>query len=204
MDTIPWTVMDNDGNMRTDKDFVLDRWKTDFEELLNENANQSFVNNGDTDYNQRDVSTLNEPITREEITSAVENAKLRKASGFDEKPAEVIKSPTAFELLYIICNGCFELGKVPDQWTTSIINPIFKPGSEDRKIPLNYRGIKLISVPSKIYCHVLNIRLNSWLDVNKVLCERNGFREKRSSEVHIHTLHTVINDRKIAIYVCLL
>ncbi|VDI80950.1 Hypothetical predicted protein, partial [Mytilus galloprovincialis] len=39
----------------------------------------------------------------------------------------------------------------------------------------------------KIYCHVLNARLSSWLDDN------NGFREKRSCEEHI-----IINDRKIA------
>ncbi|CAC5405489.1 unnamed protein product [Mytilus coruscus] len=96
MDTIPWKVMDNDGNMRTDKNFVLERWKTGFQELLNENANQSFMNNGDIDFNQRNVSTFNEPITREEITSAVECAKLRKASGFDEIPAEVINSHLTF------------------------------------------------------------------------------------------------------------
>ena len=45
----------------------------------------------------------------------------------------------------------------------------------------------------------MSTRLNSWLDENKVLCdEQNGFREKRSCEEHIHTLHIVINDGKIA------
>lgn len=66
---------------------------------------------------------------------------------------------------------------------------------------MNYRGITLVSVPSKIYCqcHVLNSRLNEWMEANKILCdEQNGFREKRSCEEHIHTLHTVINDRKIS------
>lgn len=29
-DTIPWTVMDYDRIMRTDKNFVIDRWKIDF------------------------------------------------------------------------------------------------------------------------------------------------------------------------------
>ena len=81
----------------------------------------------------------------------MEHAKLRKACGIDEIPAEVLKNPTAIELLYIICNECFELGKVPDQWTSGIINPIFKPRFDEKKDPLIYRGITVISVPSKIY-----------------------------------------------------
>jgi hypothetical protein len=40
--------------------------------------------------------------------------------------------------------------RVPDQWTKGIINSIYKSGSDSRKNPLNYRGITLISVPSKI------------------------------------------------------
>ncbi|CAC5366805.1 Fibrinogen-like protein A,Ryncolin-4,Angiopoietin-related protein 7,Ficolin-3,Ficolin-1-B,Ficolin-2,Ryncolin-1,Tenascin-R,Fibrinogen-like protein 1,Fibrinogen C domain-containing protein 1-A,Ryncolin-3,Tenascin,Fibrinogen C domain-containing protein 1,Ryncolin-2,Techylectin-5B,Angiopoietin-2,Fibrinogen alpha chain,Ficolin-1-A,Ficolin-1,Fibrinogen C domain-containing protein 1-B,Angiopoietin-4 [Mytilus coruscus] len=137
-----------------------------------------------------DVTTLNDPISREEIIKAVESAKVRTATGFDKIPAEVLKNPTAVELLFVICNGCFELGKVPEQWTTGIINLIFKTGSDDRKNPMNYRGITLVSVPSKIYCHVLNSRLNEWMEANKTLCdEQNSFREKRSCEEHIHTFN---------------
>lgn len=63
------------------------------------------------------MTELNEPISREEIIVAVERVKLRKAAGFDEIPAEVLKNQTVIDLLFIICNGCFELGRVPDQWT---------------------------------------------------------------------------------------
>jgi hypothetical protein len=44
--------------------------------------------------NQPDVTELNEPISREEIIVAVERVKLRKAAGFDEIPAEVLKNQT--------------------------------------------------------------------------------------------------------------
>ena len=90
------------------------------------------------------MTELNEPISREEIIVAVERAKLRKAAGFDEIPAEVLKNQTAIDLLFIICNGCFELGRVSDQWTKGRINPIDKSGSDSRNNPLNYRGIALI------------------------------------------------------------
>ncbi|CAC5417715.1 unnamed protein product [Mytilus coruscus] len=95
------------------------------------------------------MSELNEPISSKEILVAVERAKLRKTTGFDEIPAEVLKNPTAIDLLHLICNGCFELGKVSDQWTKGIINPIFKSGSDTRNNPLNYRRITLISVPKR-------------------------------------------------------
>jgi hypothetical protein len=138
---------------------VLERWKSDFENLLNQNSDQVIVNNDNINENSYDATILNETITREKIAKAVEHAKLRKTCGIDEIPVEVLKKPTAIELLYIICKGCLELGKVPDQWTSGIINPIFKPGSDDKKDPLSYWGITLISVPSKIYCNVLNTRL---------------------------------------------
>ena len=91
---------------------MLDRWKSDFENLLNQNSDQVIVNNDNINENSYDTTILNETITREEIAKAVEHAKLRKACGIDEIPAEVLKNPTAIELLYIICNVCFELGKV--------------------------------------------------------------------------------------------
>jgi predicted ABC-type ATPase len=43
-------------------------------------------------------------ISREEIIVAVERVKLRKAAGFDEIPAEVLKNQTVIDLLFIICN----------------------------------------------------------------------------------------------------
>ena len=87
------------------------------------------------------MTELNEPISREEIIVAVEGVKLRKAAGFDEIPSEVLKNQRVIDLLFIICNRCFELGRVPDQWTKGIINPIYKSVSDSRNNPL-------ISVPS--------------------------------------------------------
>jgi predicted ABC-type ATPase len=48
------------------------------------------------------VTELNEPISREKIIVAVERVKLRKAAGFDEIPAEVLKNQTVIDLLFII------------------------------------------------------------------------------------------------------
>ncbi|CAC5399804.1 unnamed protein product [Mytilus coruscus] len=137
--SIPWSIIDDEGTVKTDKNLVLGKWKSDFEQLFSVNPNvRPPAYDNETRENQPDVTELNEPISREEIIVAVERAKLRKATGFDEIPAEVLKNQTAIDLLHLICNGCFELGKVPDQWTKGIINPIFKCGSDTRNNPLNY------------------------------------------------------------------
>ena len=126
-------------------------------------------------------------------------AKLRKTAGIDDILAEVLKNDVAVNLLFQIISGCFNLGKVPVQWNSGIINPIFKQGSDDDRQPLNYPGITLISVPCKIYCSILNHRLSSWLENNNILCdEQNGFHRGRSCEEHIHSLYTILNDRKIS------
>ena len=70
-----------------------------------------------------------------------------------------------------------------------IVYRILKPGVDDNRLPLNYHGITLVSVPSKIYCKVFNYRLDTFLETNDVLCEKqNGFRTKRSCEDNIYNL----------------
>ena len=110
-----------------------------------------------------------------------------------------MKNDVAIDLLCRIISGCFKLGQAPKEWTSGIINPIPKPGMNDDKCPLNYRGITLISVPCKIYCTVLNNRLREWLEDNECLCdEQNGFRRGRSCEDHIFSLYSILNERKIS------
>ena len=82
-------------SIKTDKNSVLNRWKFDYEHLYNDVSSNTF----DADHLQRikgnlqtpdapdfpiaDCSTLNEPISYEEIRKCVYEAKLRKASSFD-------------------------------------------------------------------------------------------------------------------------
>jgi len=131
--------------INNDKDAVLNKWKSDFEKLFSNNNTRTIPEN--INVNLQDdlvLSELNGAIIREEIRKAVEYSKLRKAAGYDEIPAEVLKIDTAVDLLYTICNGCFELMKVPGQWTTGIVNPILKPGTTDKryscKLPWHHFG----------------------------------------------------------------
>lgn len=196
---IPCVIVDDNGIVQTDKAAVLDRWKNDFKTLFSSDNTAQLPTNIDNVNTERDVSELNAPITRDEVLQAVISAKNRKATGIDDIPAEVLKNEVSVDLLYEIISGCFHMGKVPSQWTMGVINPILKPNADDNRKPLNYRGITLISVPCKIYCIILNLRLSQWLEENDCLCdEQNGFRKGRSCEEHIHSLFLTLNDRKIS------
>jgi len=142
--------------------------------------------------------SLNSPVTRTEIETAVHRLKLRKAMGVDNIPAECLKNPVCVDLLFKIITQCFNSGEVPDVWLHSIINPILKPDSDPHD-PKTYRGISLISIPCKVYCDVINARLSEWCEKNDILAEeQNGFRKKRSCLEHIYSLCSVIKNRKNA------
>ena len=69
---------------------------------------------------------LNKPITRAEIERPIFRAKLKRATGFDGMPSEVLRNPVCVDLhahvLHKIINFCFENGTFLSEWNTGIIN----------------------------------------------------------------------------------
>ena len=143
-----------------------------------------------------ETDSLNEQISIEEVKKAVLNAKMRKASGIDEIPAEVLKNDLCIGMLHRIISLCFQHGIVPRAWKRGIVQPL--PKSGDMLLPGNYRGITLISVPCKIYCQILNTRLAKWLEEKGILVDQqNGFRKDRSCLDHQFALYNIRqNERK--------
>ena len=61
-----------------------------------------------------------------------------------------------------------------------------------------YRGITLTSCVYKIFCGVLNNRLQSWCEVyNKISDEQNGFRPGRNTVDQLFSVSTIVETRKI-------
>jgi hypothetical protein len=120
-----------------------------------------------------------------------------KATGYDEIPIEVLRNDTCRDFLLIMFNICFNNGIVPEDWGKGIISPIPKPSTKDNRNPSEYRGLTLASAIYKLYCSVLNCRLDNWVEENGYLCdEQNGFRHGRSTEEHLLTLSNIIETRK--------
>ena len=71
---------------------------------------------------------------------------------------------------------------------------IFKKG--DRKDPVNYRGITLLSVVEKVFCKILNNRLLQCLDKEGALHEgQAGFRINRSCMDNVYSLNEIVQGR---------
>jgi len=173
---------------------VLNRWKTDFCNLFNsDNTNKcDFM---DT----RDLvdDSLDQNISILKVVKAVQNAKLGKASGVDCIPAEVLKNDSSVLLLHSLFNVCFLTGQVLTLWSRSIINPIPKSSSNDKRDPLSYRGISLAATMYKIYSSILNKRTVKWTDSNGIIAkEQNVFRKERSTVNHSSCLTNVIDTHK--------
>lgn len=122
---------------------------------------------------------LNFDITLEEVSDALNKAKLRKAMGVEEIPNEVLKSSHLRHMLLGLFKFCFDNSIVPSTWHKSIIKPNPKSAKDDPCIPLNYRGISLLSTVYKIYSSILNARLSNFLETTEYLVdEQNGFRKQ--------------------------
>ncbi len=203
-------VYDQDGNIKCDIESVLSKWKSEFENLY-KSESDSFDNVfyeeiklllQTRECNMSDplyVSNafLNRNITLEEVSNVVDRLKNNKAPGIDLIPNEVLRSNAVKKCLLAFFQFYFDTGLLPQCWGKAVIKPIPKSKSNDPRIPLNYRGINLLSCVYKTYSTVINKRLLTFLESNNLLCdEQNGFRANRSCLEHIYTLYTILKNRK--------
>ncbi len=205
--SIPWEVYDERGDINSDREYVLNKWKSDYFSLYNDKSNEfddSFLNDilESKEHMERRMKDplyttnpdLNRAIELHEVKKVVDKAKYNKAVGTDGIPNEVLKNEPVIECLHSFFQLCFDSGKIPTVWTQSVISPIPKNRSNDPRVPLNYRGISLISCVYKLYSAILNNRLATYFETNKILHdEQNGFRSKRSCLDHIFTLTSIVN-----------
>ena len=142
-------------------------------------------------------AVLNRQISLNEVSNVIDRLKNNKAPGIDLIPNEVLKCDSVKKCLVNFFQFYFDTGLLPQCWGKAIIKPIPKSKSNDPRIPLNYRGINLLSCIYKTYSTVINRRLLSFLESNNLLCdEQNGFRANRSCLEHIYTLYAIIKNRK--------
>ena len=207
---VPWECYDSSGNIVTNTDYILEKWRTEFYNLYKpfddiSDEQKQFKENiirenemGETeDQFNSNLSSLNIEITMQEVSKAVCKAKLNKSPGLDGMVYDILKNSSSILLLTKLFNLCFSSRKVPDAWLQALIYPLPKSPSNDPRIPLNYRGISLLSAVSKLYTSTLNTRLSKYAEENNlIVTEQNGFREDRSCLDHIFVLHDILRIRK--------
>ena len=209
-------IIRDDGSISKDKKEVLSKWYSDFSEcfkgikddpdLVFDEHFLSQITKLKSDFEEMsheqqeagsslDSTLLNNDISYDEVSFAIDKSKLGKAFLF--VPNEALKNDQAKLLLHKLFNVCFKFGLSPSDWLKSDLKPLFKGGNKDPRNPLDHRPVCIMSCIAKIYSCVLNRRLQNHLNTNNLLSDsQNGFRAGRSCIDHIFSLVTILRNRK--------
>ncbi len=87
----------------------------------------------------------------DEIKSFVDNLQVNKVTWVDNMSNFVLENPDVLHILHQLFRKLFESCILPSIWLKSVINPIPKDLNKDPYIPLNYRGISLLSYVGKVF-----------------------------------------------------
>ena len=120
-------------------------------------------------------------ISEAEVERAVKTLCNRTAAGICSIHPELLKYGGAYRIREkaSMFNVFLEEERVPDELKKAIIGPLFR-NKGNRLDYRNYRGIRLISVPSKTFMRVLLNKIKPQLE-EKLREEQAGFRGGRST-----------------------
>ena len=225
---IPRQVRLHNGNLSNDPRVVKDSWLSFFKSIYagttdcSNPAGNLLVSQITPDYDVNHINTDHDPsnelpnplmppeeldvtITPEEIDLAISLLGENKSPGLDGITTSILKNEMVKRYLLVLYNYCFDSGLIPSSWDNTLICPIPK-NNNDPYSPENYRGIAIQSIILKVFCHILNKRLSSYLEINDLLVEEQyGFRKQRSCADHLFSLSSVTEARmkmKLDTFVC--
>ena len=165
-----------------------ERWREHFEEVLNAQrpdipapASDRSAPGVITSIDAGDISIAEIKRTKR----VIQLLKNDKSLGIDGISAELLRCSVkdAVKQLHLNFNTIWKEQRVPEDWKKSLGVKVPKKGDlTDTQCDTDYRGISLLSVPSKILCtgRVLIYRAKS--GVNKMIRrEQAGFRSRRGT-----------------------
>jgi hypothetical protein len=171
-------VKDKEGKLLTTEKEIEERWAEHFQEVLNRPAPE---NTPEIEEAEEDLDINTEPPTKEEIIKA----------GGDCLNAELFKTDpeTSAAILQPLFEEIWRKEEVPSQWTKGIIIKLPKKGAQNDCN--NWRGITLLSVPSKILAKIIIQRITDSVD-KSLRKEQAGFRKNRGCIDQIFALRNII------------
>ena len=172
----------------------------------------SYSSTSDTEYvpdfsNDENNELINQPVTENEILTAVRSLKTNKSPGVDNIVNEQIKATISYMLpIYLkLFNIVFDTGIIPEDWTLGNIKPIYKNKGNPKNAE-NYRQITLLSCFGKVFTSVINNRLNTYAKNHDIIVtSQSGFRKKYSTIDNlfiIKNLVDIVKSSKTKLYCC--
>ena len=181
-------VKDKDGNALTTEQMQAKRWAEHFTEVLNTEAPTITA---DPPAPNDDLDIATGVPTLQEVTHAIKQMKTGKSPGTDNICIELLKTDviTAGNVFTDLFSDIWTTNEIPRDWNKGLIVKIPKKG--DLQNCDNWRGITLLSMPSKIFCRVLLNRIEGAIDVN-LRQEQAGFRRGKGCMDQIFSLRNLI------------
>jgi hypothetical protein len=136
------------------------------------------------------------PPSSKEVAECVNKLKAGKAPGACGVSAELLQGggDAAIAWLVSLFLAIWTTGTVPAIWLLGIILPLWK--SKGQKSDCNmYRGITLLSIPGKVFAHVLLGRIKPLL-LRKQRPQQSGFSPGRSTMDRILALRLIAERRR--------
>jgi len=177
-------IYDNKGNLISSEQEIANTFNEYFTtvglELDNRIKHTSNLQQSEPDIQS---SIFLNPVDDEEITKAINQLKAKGSSGTDGISNALLKKHYKIFIkpLKYIVNLIFKSGVVPKHFKISVVVPIYKSG--DKLLTENYRPISLINNISKIFEKCLKTRIYNFIEVNKVISNKQyGFRKNLSTQ----------------------
>ena len=135
------------------------------------------------------IESLN--ISEEDVYDELCKIDPSKASGPDEIPGKILKQYAHWlsELLTKLFTMSLQTGKLPQDWRSANIAPVFKSGNKHN--PSNYRPISLTSLVIKVMEKLVHKNISEYLSQNNLLSPaQHGFRKHHSCQTQLlSTVH---------------
>jgi hypothetical protein len=190
---LPAVMKTDEGEEVDDKEGIKEVWATAFEKLGVPLQNKEFDGAFEAEVREEveamDVGEVGgggsgweeAEIGEEEVKAVLLRLVNGKAAGDDAVEVEMLKygGEAMVDSMVRLYQLVWRLEVVPSAWTRGVISPIYKSG--DRAVPTNYRGITLLSVVSKAFESILNVRMTRFVETRGQMSdEQGGFRAGRS------------------------
>ena len=123
---------------------------------------------------------------RHGIQKMLENLNPHKATGPDDICPMFLKTlaSSIASILMIVYKKSYNTGKLPDDWKSANVIPVFKKGNTS--LAANYRPISLTCVSCKIMKHIITSNVMRHASTHNILYHlQHGFRDKRSCETQL-------------------
>ena len=131
-----------------------------------------------------------------EVEQALSRLKNGKAAGTDNIIGEFLKygGDIVKQVIVNMSQSILEEGEVPQDWKRSRVTLIHKGGGKDKADIGNYRPIAITNTMAKVFGIIINEKLKTWMETQKVLGEeQSGFRKGRGGLDNIFTLKEIID-----------